>query len=91
MFVHYPIVIIILHVLASYSLILSKTTNVEESEAFAARQARQIVQEEGGCVINCGFYASGILPVVYSNAVTYPQIFYMYDMNVLKALELWSP
>ncbi|CAO3666271.1 unnamed protein product [Umbelopsis vinacea] len=47
MFVHYPIVIIILHVLASYSLILSKTTNVEESEAFAARQARQIVQEEG--------------------------------------------
>jgi hypothetical protein len=48
MFVHYPIVIIILHVLACYSLVLSKTTNVEESQAFAGRQARQIVQEEGG-------------------------------------------
>jgi hypothetical protein len=47
MFVNYPLLIFVINAITCWSLVSASPVIMEESPAFAARQARQIVQEEG--------------------------------------------
>jgi hypothetical protein len=47
MFVNYTLLIFVINAITCWSLVSAGPVIMEESPAFAARQARQIVQEEG--------------------------------------------